>query len=82
MEHNEMNKLKKYFLTTVLGLFAFAGISIAEETSVDKQDILAACTEESRGAIDVQEYIDTCVKEKEEEIKEMTKEESGSKQKS
>lgn len=77
-----MNKLKKYFLTTVLGLFTFTGIAVAEEASADKQDIIAACTEESKGAIDVQEYIDTCVNEKEEELKEMTKEAAGSKEKS
>ena len=74
-----MKKSTTYLLATVLGLFTFTGITVAEEASADKQDIIAACTAESKGAIDVQDYISDCVKEKEEEIKEMTKEASESK---
>lgn len=77
-----MKIFKKYLLTIVLGLFTFTGISVAEEASADKQDIIAACTAESKGAIDVQEYIDECVKEKEEELNELAKEAAGSKEKS
>ena len=74
-----MKKSTTYLLATVLGLFTFTGITVAEEASADKQEIIAACTAESKGAIDVQDYISDCVKEKEEEIKEKAKQSSQSK---
>lgn len=76
-----MKNNTKYMLTTVLGLFALTGISVAEEDSTDRQDIIAACTAESKGAIDVQEYIDECVKEKEAELNELAKEAEKNKEK-
>ena len=76
-----MKKFTMSLLSTVLGLFMMTGISVAEEVSADKQDIIAICTEESKGAIDVQEYIDQCVKDKEEELKEIAKEAAQAKEK-
>lgn len=64
-----MKNLFKSLFVVLLGLVAFTGISVAEEANADKQAIIDACTAESKGAIDVQEYIDECVKDKLEELK-------------
>lgn len=69
-------------LAITTGFATSMGISLAEDASIDKQEIVAACTEEAKGAIDVQEYIDECVKEKVEEMKEMAKEAEPAKEKS
>lgn len=77
-----MKKLSKSLFAVVLGLFTFSGFSVAEEAGADKQEIVAACTAEAQGAIDVKEYIESCVKDKEEELKEMAKEAEAAKEKS
>lgn len=64
-----MNKISKSLFAVFLGLVATASINAAD-ADADKQAIVAACTDEAKGAIDVNEYIEECVKEKQEEMKE------------
>lgn len=64
-----MKNLYKSLFAVLLGLVTFMGYSVAEEANTDKQAVVDACTAESKGAIDVQEYIDECVKDKLEELK-------------
>ena len=66
-----MKNITKYFLMTALALLALSGKSFAEENSAEMQDVRAACAAEAEGADNVQEYIDECIKDKEEELKEL-----------
>lgn len=77
-----MKKTLSSLVVILLGLTGATTLSIAEENNVDKQDILATCTAESKGAIDVQDYIDQCVKDAEDEMKEIAKEVENTKPKS
>lgn len=64
-----MKNLYKSLFAVLLGIVTFMSYGVAEEANADKQAIIDACTAESKGAIDVQEYIDMCVKDKLEELK-------------
>lgn len=77
-----MMKTLQSLFVVLSGLVLLAGNSIANESNEDKQDIVAACTEESKGAIDVQEYISECIKDKEEELKNMAQDAEAVKEKS
>ena len=77
-----MKKTLSSLVAILFGLSAISAVGIAEEDKSDSQDILALCTAEAKGAIDVQDYIDDCVKEKEEEMKELAKENMSAKEKS
>ena len=77
-----MKKMLSSLVAILLGLTGVTYLSIAEENNASKEDILAACTAESKGAIDAQEYIEECIKEKEEELKALAKDAESSKEKS
>ena len=77
-----MKNIISSLVVILLGLTGVTSLSFADEDNVDKKDIIAVCTAESKGAIDVQEYIDQCVKDTEEEMKEMAKEAENTKPKS
>ena len=77
-----MKKIISNLVVIFLGLTGVTSLSFANEDNVDKKDIIAVCTAESKGAIDVQEYIDQCVKDTEEEVEEMAKEDKNTKPKS
>ena len=66
-----MRNITKYFLMAVLAVLALSGKAFAEENSAEMQELRAACAAEAEGAENVQEYIDECMKDREEELKEL-----------
>lgn len=72
-----MKKVLTAIFSISLGLFALAGSVNAEQARPELAAIKQACTEEAQGAIDVNEYIESCVKEKMEELNEAGKEGAG-----
>ena len=66
-----MINLTKYFLTAALAILALSGNAFAEENSAEIQDIRAACMAEAEGADNVQEYVDECIKDREQELKDL-----------
>jgi len=76
-----MKKISTMLFVAFLGMFSLVGISTAEEASIDIKAIKVACATEAKGAIDVDEYIEDCVKNKEEELKEALKENANANEK-
>lgn len=77
-----MKRISTMLFVVLLGMFSFVSMGSAEESNADMAAIKAACTAEAKGAIDVKEYIEECVKDKEEELKEAAKEAAAGKEKS
>ena len=65
-----MRNITKYFLMAALAVLALNGNAFAED-SAEMQELRAACTAEAEGAENAQEYIDECIKDREEELKEL-----------